>query len=516
MRITGLILSIAAAGLSALGASRCTGQSHSVTGSVPAKVAAGAPKPRPAIVEPTVIGMNMGLTGYGSPVWAFADLVRDHANPGLVSPPAGVTLKMDEGGNPIDVPKGARIDFFLNGTERHIPATYRCTPPPPGWKMEVGMTGLLVRRGGDYLVVVPKIPSYGVSLTKLNYTAEKDGLKLDNVHCRRDGSPPGSFSPVFLNDVKAFRVIRFMNWMKTNNQPPQTWENRPKPTDFSIVPKGTSVEEMVELANTAHADPWFTLPFDADPAYYRNFAIYVRDHLAPDLKAYVELSNEVWNTSFTQGQTAVQRGKARYPRDNDVDAADFYYGDRVRDLMKVWSDVFAGQTGRIVRVVATQHVWTDRAAKILGHNDTWRSVDVLASAPYFGSTIQGLPGVGEQRIAGGLARIPAQITTTIDQAVALKAVANRFGLRYVAYEGGPDILGFTPDAAKDATALAHDPRFKELYTSYLEQWRRRVGGVLVLFDWGDGTPYQHIDYMGQPPSEAPKLAAVLDFIARKD
>lgn len=510
MRIGNLVLGLAAAGLSALGASRCTGQSRA-----PAAAPATAAKPRPNTVEPTIIGMNMGLVGYGSSEWAFADMIRDHGNPGVVGLQDLGPIKTDEGGHPIDVPKGTRIDLFLNGTDRHVPAVYRCTFPA-GWTPEVQFVGKLSRRGPDYLVTVPKIAPYGATPTKLIFTAEKDGAVLDNLHCRRDDAPPGTFNPIFLQDIKPFGVIRFMNWMFTNNQPPQTWANRPKPTDLSILTKGVSVEEMVELANIAHVDPWFTLPFEADADYYRNFAIYVRDHLDPGRKAYVELSNEVWNTAFKQGQRAMQLGKARYPGATDVDAADFYYADRVRDLMGVWGEVFAGQSGRIVRVVATQNAWTERAEKILSHKDTWRSADVLASAPYFGSAIQDLPGKGKERIDAAFARLPSQIGPVIDKAVALKGVANRYGLRYVTYEGGPDLIGFTPDANQDAAAIAHDPRMKAFYTTYLEQWRKRIGGLLVLFDLGDGTVYQHIDYMGQPPSEAPKMAAVLDFIARKD
>jgi hypothetical protein len=40
------------------------------------------------------------------------------------------------------------------------------------------------------------------------------------------------------------------------------------------------------------------MPHLADDDYHRQFASYVRDSLRPDVKVYVEWSNEVWHTGF--------------------------------------------------------------------------------------------------------------------------------------------------------------------------------------------------------------------------
>jgi hypothetical protein len=59
---------------------------------------------------------------------------------------------------------------------------------------------------------------------------------------------------------------------------------------------GVALEHMVLLANTVGASPWFNIPHTADDAYIASMAAAVLASLRPDLKVYVEYSNEVWGT----------------------------------------------------------------------------------------------------------------------------------------------------------------------------------------------------------------------------
>ena len=55
----------------------------------------------------------------------------------------------------------------------------------------------------------------------------------------------------------------------------------------------------------------------------------------------------------------------------------------------------------------------------------------------------------------------------------------------------------------------------DLYTSYLDRWRREVGGPLVLYQSTGNGAWGHKDYTGQPLSETPKMRAIIDFIDGK-
>lgn len=470
--------------------------------------------PTPA-VPATVLGINTGTPLYYSGEHVFRDIVRNHAD---VTFGGQLTLPLAvERGRPVSVPAGTIFYVPLDFSLGWQTGTYTCTISP-GWSVASrfpGIGGTVAGSGTSFTLTVPqRTNAYSVQLELM---ATADGARLDTLSCLPPSTlPPALQSPLtqgFTDDMRPFRVIRFMDYMGPNAAPPTTWATRPLPTDLSLASNGMSVEDMVDIANRLGSDPWFTLPLDADDDYVRRFATYVRDHLAVTRKAYVELSNEVWNPSFPQSAAATARGRAAYPGATDQQANDYYYGDRVRGFMGIWSAVFAGQTGRIVRVAATQLVWTQRGEDLLGHNDTYKSVDALAGAPYFGSFVQGLPGSGAARVDAYFAALPQQIDAIVTAGVAMKAVADKYGVRFITYEAGPDLVGYTPDASADAQTILYDPRLHDQYLVFLNQWKTKVGDLLMPYNSVGAGTYSHKDYTGQPTAQTQKMRALVDFAA---
>ena len=387
----------------------------------------------------------------------------------------------------------------------------------PGWQYK--MFGDPVIEGSGTRFTLKVAPEHGRAAMALMLMPTGASADLTDIGCslRDDPDPKSPFVPAYLGDLKPFAVIRFMNLMRANSIGHRDWATRATPHSFSQAgPRGWSVEYMVELANEAHADPWFTMPFDADPDYYRQFATYVRDHLAPDRKVYVEYSNEVWNTAFPQGREATRLGQAAYPAVDPYTADDYYYADRVRAVMKIWTEVFAGQEKRLVRVASAIAILPQRADRILAHDQTWRSVDMLATAPYFGSNGFEIKEDGQARVDGLFAEGPKLVNRAIQNALGAKRVAAKYGLRYGTYEGGPGFSNGMPAIQKDLNAMNQDPRMYGLYTLFLNRWRKEVGGLLMLFSLtgvsGQYGGWGHLEYTGQPPSESPKMRALIDFI----
>lgn len=476
--------------------------------------AAGAKPIDPAIVPPTRIGMNLAPLDYWTTEEIFYEPLKNHGWMTIGDP--GVDLKdrvkRDADGWPLDMPAGTRLGIWA-GTARALIAPLSCTVSP-GWRVDGALSGAVVQDGTRFTLSL-KSGWTSTDTVLLFLTATRSGASLTELSCQPRDVPAGAlFRADFLNDIKPFRILRFMDWMKANYEPPGTWAMRPTPRRVSPLETGMPVETMVALANANHSDPWFAMPFHADDDYQRRFATYVRDHLDPGLKAYVELSNEVWNSGFPQSREATTLGKARYPSASDAQANDYYYGDRVRGMMAIWTDVFAGRRQRLVRVLSDMAAWQQRADDALGHGETWRSVDALAVAPYFGDVPNDIPGKGRERVEGILAKTPAYIDTAIGWAKANKLVASRYGLKLIAYEGGPGLNAFEPQMVRDVRDAAHDPRFHDLYLRFLERWRREIGGELVLFDSTMDGVWGHLDRTGQPLSEAPKMRAVVDFVAR--
>lgn len=202
------------------------------------------------------------------------------------------------------------------------------------------------------------------------------------------------FHPAFLARVGDAENLRFMDWMRTNNSTLERWADRPQIHDYSWERRGVPLEILIRLANDTGAEPWFTLPHRADDDYMRRFAEMVRADLRPDLRAWVEYSNEVWNFSFQQAHWAEEQARARWGREW---AWTQFYAVRAAEVIGIWNAVFSDAPQRIVRVIATQTGWIGLEQDLLeaplfraenpANRAPWESFDVYAVTGYFNAEL---------------------------------------------------------------------------------------------------------------------------------
>ncbi len=335
------------------------------------------------------------------------------------------------------------------------------------------------------------------------------------------------FNPALLDRIQDFRVLRFMDWMDTNNSTVNSWDDM-RPGNFATQSTGgayhgASIETMVALANQTRTDPWFNLPHQADANYIRQFATYVRDNLDPGLVARFEFSNEVWNWGFGQAQYALQHATARWGGD---DASGFmqWYGMKAAQMARIVASVFGDETGtRALNVFATQSGYQGLEQAALdapllvaegGTAPRDAPFHIYAIAPYFGGAI-GQPEMSAQIdhwIAQGEAGYRAAIAfirhgngqDTLDNVGATiqyhAGIAEGLGWALEAYEGGQHILDletlFGGAGAADPVQtaffinLVKRPEFRQLYLDYLEIWKDAGGGLMAQFsDFGIPGPY---------------------------
>ncbi len=327
------------------------------------------------------------------------------------------------------------------------------------------------------------------------------------------------FNPDFIDRIEDFRVLRFMDWMGTNNSPVSSWSQTGDAGDARHTSvNGVSVETMVALANEVRADPWFTIPHRADAAFIRNFAAYVRDNLAPGLVARFEYSNEMWNWGFGQAHWAADRAEAAWG--DDVEGGWMqWYGVRAAQMARIVADVFGRDTGtRALNVFSTQSGWQGLehyALEAPDHVDEGGRAPrdapfhVYAIAPYFGGSIGSADMVAQvdRWIAQGpagfraalnwLAQGPADDSIkNLEDVIRYHAgVARDLGWRLEAYEGGQHIVDVAggahdPDRTAFFTALAKRPGMAELYETYFETWRE-AGGKMMAHYADFGVPGRH-------------------------
>ncbi|WP_238147057.1 hypothetical protein [Rhizorhabdus dicambivorans] len=340
---------------------------------------------------------------------------------------------------------------------------------------------------------------------------------IRHIDCREaDADPKLLFDPAFVDSVRPYRAVRFMDWMQANMNRAGDWTRRTLPTStIQAGPQGVAVEHLVALANQAKVDPWFVMPWNADATYMEKFARYVHDHLDPARTAYVEIGNEVWNLDFPAGKQALAEGKRLKLGATDDEARMRRYAQRSVEGFMVWERVFADAPRRIVRILSGQNAWIDPFMFALTYQDTARHIDALSSAVYFGQTLLAEPPADTRDLTPLFAQLDASIASTFEVARRYKAAADARGLRYIAYEGGQHANYSGPDRTL-VTRLNRDPRMGEAYRRFMTGWDREFGDLLMIYHStspiGTSMHFGLQEYSGQPLAEAPKRKAVLEVI----
>lgn len=362
---------------------------------------------------------------------------------------------------------------------------------PPGDSLYLGITKTDPNGTGNYIRNMHVIPEQYES----TYTSQL-------------------FNPDFLDSLKGYKTLRFMDQMGTNNSTQKEWSDRPKPEDFSYYSKGVPVEVMVELANQTGIDPWFNIPHQATDEYVRNFSQYVKTHLDPKLKVYVEFSNETWNYQFQQAQYALKQGEQAFPdpQTSIYDKQRLWFGQRTGQITKIWDEVYGAEKDRVVGVLATQAANTYTASKSLealtqnGMTPKEWGIDAVAIAPYFGIVPNSPESAAQveswtREADGGLNKLFQELSQggvlqggppggALQEASqfnkAYSQLAQAQGLQLLAYEGGQHLVGASGIENNQAItdlfiAANRDPRMGQLYAGYLQQWGLDGGGVFANF-----------------------------------
>jgi hypothetical protein len=341
------------------------------------------------------------------------------------------------------------------------------------------------------------------------------------------------FYPPFLKLWKGFNTYRFMDWMHTNGSKVSAWDDRATMESATWTEKGIPVEVMVDLCNRQKVNPWFCMPHLGTDDYVRNFARYVKQHLDPSLKVYVEYSNEVWNGIFEQARYAEGKAKelALGPKDRPWEGRAMYFAQRSLEIFKIWEDAFGGKD-RLVRVIAWQAAsgayWTD--GLLLGYRDTAKNADALAIAPYVTLCVPARsdkPGAltADTVAAWTMDQLMDHVEkTALPESLkwirTQKAVADKYGLKLIAYEAGQHLVGVAGGENNEAMtklflAANRHRRMGGIYTKYLDAWKQSGGDLMAIFSstgrWSKWGSWGLTEFMEETEQDQPKLKAVMEW-----
>ena len=407
---------------------------------------------------------------------------------------------------------------------------------------------------------------YGNHLLSITYVNPKDPLRNIRIipeSLLKNYNNGEIFNPIWLARIDRFTVVRFMDWMKTNNSTQRYWPDRPHPNDRSWAVKGVPLEVMLQLSSTINADPWFNIPHLADDNYIVNFAKIVKKHLKNDLKAYIEHSNETWNWQFKQSQYANIEGRARW---GEIGSAYMdWQGMRTAQTCHIFKQNVFVKNASQIRCVLGVHPGGGRfykeAANCPNYAETAGKpcieygIDYIAVTTYFHGGLNGPYGSEAKKAEGKLYKkrilewaslgsvgidkafeqlFYGQNLQDVGKWKGYKGIyidakkkfydwnqkAKALGVGLIAYEGGPHITAAGHALQENQTVqkfhieINRDARMEKAYTQVLRAWKESGGGLHMHFvdinkpskfgSWGA------LEYLEQKTS--PKWRAIQQYI----
>ncbi len=394
------------------------------------------------------IGMNIDTESYWSPNLIFTDLMKSASiYVGDKSSEYYEVLEIDEQGYPTYFPQSGWEDLRIV-INNYYSGRYRLFYDGVG---EFEGTKLRQDTKGYYIDLDGSGSNTVIYILSSQESDHVRNLRIVPEQYEESDTVP-TFQQAYLDALEPFHALRFMDFCATNNSEEVEWSDR-TPEDWisQSTQFGASYECAIELCNELQADAWICVPHMASDDYITQMAELWRDNLDSGLNIYLEYSNEVWNWGFEQTTWVYQ---------NAPGSADSYitsalsslaglpekHGYMMARTFEIWKDVFGAQGSRVIRVATGQQAWagnTERMMKYLFDVDGG-GCDMLSVAGYF-------PYGDEQHnswLTAGSSLTYEQMYQDMKSRMEevagwtrlSAAVANKYGVPYIIYEGGQHMV----------------------------------------------------------------------------
>lgn len=478
------------------------------------------------------LGINLdGIADWNSeqPFVDFFAMSREWVSQSGTGWGTGPELALDEYGWIKALPEGARATRIICSLDKaqYPGGEYVLLYDGEGeFKTPVPAVQIVKHEPGRLeLLVNPKKGMFAIDLVRTN---PENYVRNIRVIAREfEGSyKENPWHPEFLKRWAGIACIRFMDFMATNNSKQVRWSDRPKVDDAGYSTKGVPLELLVDLANRLSTEAWFCIPHQADDDYVLQLAQYVKTNLKPNLRAWVEYSNETWNGMFQQWHYVSQKGQQLRLAEKPWEAAWMYTAYRSIEIFKILDSVYAGQAG-LVKVLPSHAANVYASEKIVSFNQAAKLADALAIAPYVSFNV--MPQGGEinekvvenwnlDKLFNYLNRVSLPESAKWIQQN--KKVADQHGLMLVAYEGGQHLVGVNGvennnKLYKLFVEANADKRMGEIYTKNLMDWQKAGGDLFCTFnsmnEWSKWGSWGLLRNRLENPKDSPKFNAVIQW-----
>jgi hypothetical protein len=362
-------------------------------------------------------------------------------------------------------------------------------------------------------IIVP--PGSGLlilSFAKTRRTAASpEGSGLTHLRLIRPGYPADTkqvFTTEFLRALRPFAALRYMDVLDSNHNPGYygdtghhalEWKDRHLPTDATQQEAGGKYglawEYVVQLANETGKDAWINIPIAATDDYVKQLALFLKKGLNPNIKIYIEHSNEVWNYGFPQyiynklaAIDEVKRGASPLNNDGNKEEETWTHrrhAKRLHDIAETFKAVFGTQAvmTRIRPIYASWLISPDPHYK-----DVLKWAEATYGPPknYFYATAGAAYYNAEK---ASTSASPEEILAVMRKSSddngnfhkQLKAIADSYGLKYTQYEIGPDNGGGKTENVANRIRANRIPGMKALVLYDAEKWFAMGGDMYMYF-----------------------------------
>ena len=331
-------------------------------------------------------------------------------------------------------------------------------------------------------------------------------------------SQSDTFTQPLKDLVNKFSVVRMMDNTGSNGYQDVNgnWANR-RPANYASqaavgAAKGMAWEYAIQFWNETDKDAWVNVPFTADDNYISQLATLLKNNLEPGRKIYLEYSNELWNTwgpfpGVANRDAAVAEVQAN---PNSPLNFDGMYPSRDPDgwqLARRRIALRSAQMSNIFRQVFGDSEMMTRVRPVLmsqlGWTGGWLGTELDFVEDYLDNPrYQGTPRSASYYFygAGGSAYEDPDWSIgnsiTVDQIFAtmplnfvrdLRAdidLVAAFGLKRIAYEGGPsldNVVNNTGVPTSTLEAAWNDPRMRTEVVENHHTWSTHGGDLFMYF-----------------------------------
>jgi hypothetical protein len=356
------------------------------------------------------------------------------------------------------------------------------------------------------------------------------------------------FSTTYLDALAPFDTLRYMDAIGANNYGADwagtslEWSQRSSPDQPSQVLGSVPWEDMIQLANATHTNMWINIPGPASANYVLQLAELIKNGdtvdgvyypgLDPGQKVYVEWSNESWGGIYTPWaynmavtQPQLEAGNSILDDDGADPSSAWWIGGsmllrndmlQTEQISTIFNQVFNDPDHDTIRPVV---VWQEGGYQPYIDSLSWFESNFGAPSQYF-------YGIGQANYYS-----PTDYSSVDDIINETAAAANQdnqstldfttmatyYGLKNVAYEGGPS-MGATGTAGQTLLQALHDPRMEQIVAQSYIDWFADGGDQAEFFNgpyggWNAQWPWDAAP-MGDEndPSLSPKYAGLMDVI----